>query len=111
LADSKTGHIRGGGLYILGLTRTWMQVIHDAQAPTASSGRMSLGRILPCICRKMGHFECFWMSRGPVWRGSAGAHTERSRGRWATAYEIIVNVQRSILAAEGVWREEPRRCQ
>lgn len=43
-----------------------MQVIHDAQAPMPSSGRISLGKMLPCIWRNIGHFECFWMSRGPV---------------------------------------------
>ena len=48
------------------LTFSLMAVISEAQAATASRGKIILGKMLPCIWRKMGHFECFWISRGPV---------------------------------------------
>lgn len=41
-------------------------VMHDAQAPRISSGMTIFGKMLPCICMNMGHFECFRISRGPV---------------------------------------------
>ena len=60
----------------IGIGETWnaqfvtlklIRVSIVVQAPTPTSGRIILGRILPCICMKIGHFECFWVSRGPVW--------------------------------------------
>lgn len=45
-----------------------MRVMVVAQAPTKKSGTIILGRILPCIRRKRGHFECFPMSLGPTYQ-------------------------------------------
>lgn len=50
-----------------GVTNSWMQVIQVDHPPTKNRGSTILGRILPCIRRKTGHFECFWRSRGPVY--------------------------------------------
>lgn len=50
---------------------TWVSfvtsVMHDAQPPRINSGMIIFGKMLPCICMNMGHFECFRISRGPVW--------------------------------------------
>ncbi len=89
-----------------------MHVIHDAHAATARSGRTSLGRMLPCIWRKMGHFECFWMSRGPVCSQSQRLCAFGRGKSPGGAYKVVVKVERRVLATERVWsRKETRRRQ
>jgi hypothetical protein len=53
---------------------TWVSlstnVMHEAQPPRINSGMIIFGKMLPCICMNMGHFECFRMSRGPVYKSA-----------------------------------------
>lgn len=91
-------------------------VMRDAQAPIASKGRIILGKMLPCIWRKMGHLECFWISRGPVCRavsapGFIQPFRRHSQGtdRSGGTHKVIINIQRCVLATEGIWGEEPGR--
>lgn len=44
-----------------------MHVIKVDQAAMKANGRIILGKTLPCIRRKTGHFECLSRSRGPCY--------------------------------------------